>query len=484
MRSAWLGLALVLACAPAAHARELLPTVLHVHSTLSTGNTSLDELAATAERDGVGALFLTENYLTRVDYGLPPFRALTRVTYEDNAVFPRLEDYFQKVAELRQRFPKMLFVTGVEVIPHYYWSESPLSLELRLNDTQKNMLIFGLDAPALRTLPIIGNPGARRPSLQTVVDVLPALLILPGLVVLSRPRVHRRRLGTAVIVVRQRRWLTGGLLIVIGVAALVRAYPFTADRYAPWSDYGLDPHQTLIDAVQAHGGSIIWSFPEAPDAGEKAFGAVKVVWKTEPYPDDLLRTSNYTAFGAVYEQTIRITRPGGQWDRVLTQYVKGERARPAWGVGEAGYHGRRTGKKLTTIQTVLSVDQRTEAAALEALQRGRHYSVRRSDALTLTMPEFGITASGATAGAGDVLAVPAGTPLEVHATVDAAGGGAHGVRVTLVKNGEVAGAWAGTTPFRMLLKDTAGAERAYYRLDARVSPGEYLVSNPIFVAPP
>jgi hypothetical protein len=484
VRNALIGLALTLACAAPAAAREQLPAVLHVHSTLSTGNMSLDELATTAQADGVVALFLTENYLTHVEYGLPGFRALTRVSYDDNAVFPRLEDYFQQVAELRRRFPKMLIVPGVEVIPHYYWVESPLSLELRLQDTQKNLLIFGLDPPALRTLSISGNPGHRVFTPRVLFDLVPALLILPGLIVLSRPRVLRRRLGTAVIVVRQRRWLAGGLLVAIGLVAIVRAFPFTTDRYPPWADYGLDPHQTLIDEVQGHGGAIIWSFPEAPDAGEKAFGAVKVIWKTEPYPDDLLRTSNYTAFGAVYEQTIRVTRPGGQWDSVLNQYVKGERARPAWGLGEAGYHGKRTGKKLTTIQTVLSVDQRTEAAAIDALKRGRHYSVRRSDTLTLALPDFGITVSGATAGMGDVLAVPAGTPLEVHATVEAVGGASQGVRVTLVKNGEVAGVWTGNTPYRVLHKDVAGAARAYYRLDARVSPGEYLVSNPIFVAPP
>jgi len=90
--------------ARAAERYEPLAAVVHVHSDLSTGELSLEELADLAERRGLGAILLTENYLNRVEYSLPPFRALTRVTYESRSVRGRLDDYFARVAQAREAF--------------------------------------------------------------------------------------------------------------------------------------------------------------------------------------------------------------------------------------------------------------------------------------------------------------------------------------------------------------------------------------------
>jgi hypothetical protein len=479
-----LAAALMLLAAAPASALERLPGVLHVHSTLSTGALSLEDVAATAERQGIGALLVTENYLLRLEYGLPPFRALTRLTYEEHAVLPRLDQYLARVQEARARFPRMVIVPGVEVMPHYHWSGSPVSLELGLHDTQKNILVFGLrDAASLRALPAIGSPAAREVTVQSLVDLVPALLIVPGIVVLARPRPRRRRLGSAVIVVRRRRWMAGGILLAIGLLTLVRAWPFTVDRYPPWRSYGLDPHQAFIDEAERLGGAAVWSFPEAPDAGERHVGPMRVRWKTDPYPDDLLRTSGYTAFGAVYEQSTRFTRPGEGWDRLLTQYAAGERTRPVWGVGESGFHAARAGKRIGPIQTVFLVDDRSESGVLDALKRGRMYAVRHSGDARLVLAELRAVSAAATAGMGDTLAAAPGTPIEVRATLETADGKPHPVRVALVKNGEVVGTWSGAAPLRIVHRDAADSQRRYYRLEARVSASDYLLANPVFVAP-
>jgi hypothetical protein len=208
-----------------------------------------------------------------------------------------------------------------------------------------------------------------------------------------------------------------------------------------------------------------------------------VTWRTDPYPDDLYRTSGYTAFGAVYEQPTTFVRPGGGWDRLLGQYSARERARPPWGVGEVGFHGTsRAGKRLTPVRTVFFVEERSEAAVLDAFKRGRMYALRQSGGVNLALSEFVVATPTGAAGMGDTLAAGAGLPLDVRATVTSEVGG-HAVRVTLVKNGEVAGAWSGTTPFTIQHRDTADARRTFYRLEARVSAGDYLVSNPVFVAP-
>jgi hypothetical protein len=469
--------------APPAAPLQALPAVVHVHSTLSTGAYELDELAVIAEREGIGALLLSENYLLRIEYGLPPFRALTRVVYQETSVLGRLDDYVARVAQMRRRFPGLVIVPGVEVMPHYHWSGTPLALELRLHDTQKNLLVFGLTPEALGRLPVTGNPGARRLTARSLVEALPALLVVPGLVVLARPRVRRVRLGVAVVKVRQRRWLLGGALLAIGVATIVRGWPFTIDRYPPWTDYGLDPHQAVIDAVESAGGAVVWSFPEAPDVGERKLGPVRVHWRTAPYPDDLLRTSGYTAFGGVYEQPTQFARPGGGWDRLLGQYASGERSRPAWAVGESGFHAMRAGKRVGPVQTVFFVRERSEAAVLDALKRGRMYAVRRSGGTRLSVKEMGVFGPNGSAGMGDTLKAAAATPIEVRATVEAAGDTAQPVRVTLVKDGVVAATWVAPAPLSVVHRDTAEARRTVYRLEARVSTADYLLANPVFVAP-
>ena len=104
----------------------------------------------------------------------------------------------------------MVLTAGVEVMPHYHWTGSPFSLELALHETQKNLLVFGLhDVASLSALPVIGNPATREVTLQSLLDLAPALLIIPGLVLLARPRMRRARLGSSVIVVRRRRWIVG-----------------------------------------------------------------------------------------------------------------------------------------------------------------------------------------------------------------------------------------------------------------------------------
>ena len=475
-------LLLLLGQAPVAMAAEPLPAVFHVHTRLSTGALTMPELLAQAERDGIGAVFFAENYLLRVEYGLPPFRALTRVVREEPSVLDHRDAYAREVAEARRQFPHMVIVPGVEIMPHYRWTGNPLARSMMLHDTQKNVLVFGIDPLDLHTLPVTGNPHARVLGVQSLIDALPVLLIVPGVALLLRRRPRRRRVGRAVVVVHGRRVVLGGLLVAIGLTALVRGWPFTVDRYPPWRDFGIEPYQVLIDEVERRGGAAVWSFPEGPDAGTRSYGPVQVRWRTEAYPDDLLRSSRYTGFGAVYEQPLRFARPGEGWDRLLAQHVAGERAQPVWGVGEAGFHSGRAGKRLRPVQTVFFVEERSPAGALDALQHGRMYAMRNSGDATLVLSEFAVTGGGATAGMGDTLKAAAGTPVEVRATVSSPTG-SHVVRVTLVKDGAVEATWSGRTPFEVKHEDVAGPRRSYFRLDARVSAADYLVSNPVFVAP-
>ncbi|MEX2146948.1 MAG: hypothetical protein WED01_08045 [Candidatus Rokuibacteriota bacterium] len=482
--AAAVALAAILAGAAPATALEAVRGIVHVHTDLSTGQFTLEELAATADTQGIGALLLAENYLNRVEYGLPPFRALTTVAHEAPSVHGRLHAYLERVARIRAQFPRVLILPGVEVMPHYFWTGSVLASDLHLHDTQKNLLVYGIeDARALGGLPAAGNRAAGVYSLQSVVDALPMLLIIPGLMLLLRTRAHRRRLGRAVIVVRRRSWAPGLLLCLVAVAAAVRGWPFTTDPYATSRSFGVDPHQALIDHVDRLGGATIWSFPEARDAGEQPVGPVRVSWSTEPYGDDLLRSFRYTAFGAVYEDTTRVESPGGGWDRLLREYAAGERSRASWAIGEAGFHDHSAHKQLGTIETVFVVGERTEAGVLDALKRGRMYARQRTPALALDLAAFAVTTAEAAAGLGETVRAAAGTPLAVTAGIAASDGGAHEVRVTLVRNGAVVGAWTGMTPLPVTHHEVAAGAPLVFRLDVRGPSNTRLLANPIFVTP-
>ncbi|RPH73304.1 MAG: hypothetical protein EHM88_24245, partial [Candidatus Rokuibacteriota bacterium] len=163
MRVRTLALALVLALAATvpAGALERVRGVLHVHSDLTTGDFSLEALVGLADQHGIGVLLLAENHRLRVTYGLPPFRALTRVSRQAPSMADAPERYLARVAEVRQRLPHVLLIPGVEVMPHYYWTGSPLALDMTVHNLQKNILVFGVTDPvALATLPVAGHAPA------------------------------------------------------------------------------------------------------------------------------------------------------------------------------------------------------------------------------------------------------------------------------------------------------------------------------------
>jgi len=365
------------------------------------------------------------------------------------------------------------------VLPHYFWSGSPLTLDMTAHDTQKNLLVFGLDAAALRALPVTHNPVMGHYGWASALDALPVALLGPGVVLLARRRRALQPVGRVVVVVTRRRWLPGALLCAVGTTALVRGWPFTLEPYPPYRDPGLAPHQDLIDYVDRTGGVTVWSFPEARDEGQQRIGPVRVAWRTPPYPEALLRTSHYTAFGAVYEDTTHVERPGAGWDRLLGQFASGDLSRPAWAVGESGFHGFSAGKDLDTIRTVFLVEERSERAVLAALKSGRMYAVQGARETELVLAGFTARAGPVSATSGETLRVAAPTPVAVTVDVEARGAPAGDLRVSLVKNGAVVAVWTGPAPIRAVHRDVFDGAPSFYRLDAR-GAGR-LLSNPIFV---
>ena len=144
-------LALLWVHAPAAvHAWQQIPAAVHVHSTYSTGDSTLEELVQMARDAGLQALLLTENFRVQFEYGLFPLRRILRLKRSVPSLRPgTIGAYMQAVAAVQRQTPDVLLLPGVEIVPHYYWTGAWWDGSLTMHNAQKNFLVTGLpDAKA------------------------------------------------------------------------------------------------------------------------------------------------------------------------------------------------------------------------------------------------------------------------------------------------------------------------------------------------
>jgi len=465
-----------------------VPAAFHVHSMLSTGSDSFEALATQARASGIEAIFLTDNFLLRYEYGLFPLRGLIRRTVELPSVLNvGVDRYLARIREAGFRHPDVILIPGVEVVPHYYWTGSIFGKDLTMHDAQKNVLVLGLPrADDYGRMPATGNYASYEYGLPTVIGLSPILLIPPGIWLVNR-RVERKiRVGWTFMVVRERRMAPGISLLALAGLLLVNNYPFGAARYDPYrDDAGWRPHQDLIDYVRERGGLTVWSMPEARDFNRYDYGRLGMVTvKTDPYPEGIIKTSGYTGFGAVYEDTVTVTDPGGVWDTALMAYLEGHRDSPPWGIGEVAYHrADSAGKRLDNVETVLWVKERTPAALLEAIAKGRMYARERRKDYGLVLNEFSVTSgeTGQSRISGETLEAPANAPFHVRVEVSSTDGRHRPVLVQVIRSGLVMSATTETTPFSVQLRDVVPQSAGgYFRL--LIGSGDHrIVSNPIFV---
>lgn len=441
---------------------------VHVHTTFSTGVLSLEEVAEEARQQGIGALILADNFLLRFEYGLAPFRSLVRKTVEKPSV-RRLgsERWLRAVEAAQARFPDLVLIPGVEVIPYYRWTGSPLPGKLTMWDAQKNLLVVGLSEPdEYAGIPAIGNGGI----LPDPVHVAAALFVIGGGMVLLNTRRLRARWR------RLPGWvaLGGGLLLTLDALLASELHPYRGDL-------GLAPHQRVIDYAESRGGIALWSFPEARDFGRLEVGGFgTVLVRTEPYPEALAQTEGYTGFGALYPDHVTLAEPGRQWDQLLLEYARGRRPRPAWGFGELGYHG--PPKRLGEVQTVFLTPERSQEAILGALRAGRFYAVKPPPDYSLVLDEFSVGQAGR----------PGWTPMGgerrvegrailIRLRVSASDGREAPFTLRLIRSGRLLSVLEERTPFETVLETSPpeGQTREFFRVE--ITTPHRLLSNPIFV---
>jgi hypothetical protein len=446
---------------------------VHVHTDFSTGALRLEEVVKEARLHGIGAVILSDNFLLRFEYGLFPLEGLVRKVVEKPSVLRAgVGRYLSAIEEAQARFPDVILIHGVEVVPYYYWSGSLVGGDLTLWNAQKNLLVVGLERPEdYEGIPVIGNGRTLLPRGRGLVKLGLAASAIAGGILLTRVAPSGR---TGLRLVRWGAYAVGGLL-VLDVLAAPAVTPYAGDL-------GVGPHQAVIDWVEARGGRALWSLPQARDFSRTPIGPLGAITvRTEPYPEALLQTRGYTGFGAVYPERVTFTDPGGHWDQLLLEYARGRRARPAWGIGEVAYHG--PPKPLGDALTVFLVSERSRAAILEALRAGRLYALRAPRDSHLVLEEFRLGQEGARGQAtlGDELESDGHTPLVLTLRVTASDGRAELFTARLIRSGKVLDVFQGRTPFERTLRlgPPGPGTREYVRLD--ITPPHRLLSSPIFV---
>lgn len=487
-------LALPAGPAPAAPPDPGIPLVtsFHVHSTVSTGDLTLEQVARKAEDLGLDAVVLTENFVLRYEYGLAPFRSLLKRTVSIPSVLDYgVERFLAEVAATQARHPRVLLVPGIEVTPHYYWTGSLLDRDLTMHNSQKNILVFGLARPDdYAGLPVNGNPGSYRYDWASVAGLLPALLLVPAAWLWRKRSYRTTRVGVTPYREVRRHRASAVLLALAAVALSINAWPPGEPVFSAYDAHlGYKPYQAFLDAAAARGAVTVWSMPEARDFNVFSFGPLGgVTVKTDPYPEALAMTAGYTAFGGLYQDTRKVTLPGDLWDELLTQYLGRRVGQPPFAVGEIAFHGlNRDTRELDQVVTVFQVRNKTLAGLLEAMRSGRMYAVgqyKKGQGLRLETFRAEAEDGTRTAGAGESLDPRGGGDVTLHVKITAADQGAHPVSVTVIRSGQVAATLSGTTPFEQAIPDPGAPPGVWnaYRLVVN-GDGSELLSNPIFIGP-
>ena len=158
--------------------------------------------------------------------------------------------------------------------------------------------------------------------------------------------------------------------------------------------------------------------------------------------------------------------------------------RPVWGFGSNDYLcENQNGDSLGSVRTVFLVREISNDTVLDAMQKGRMYAVRQTDANRLSLDEFVVKdqKSGNQVTMGQELVATDFPTLDIK--LRSVQGGTKTAQVQVIRNGALVKEETISLPYHLTWRDV-GIDRikpVYYRIKVIVSPTDHLVSNPIFV---
>ncbi len=454
----------------AAKAYIHIPGVVHVHSTFSSGHYTIEELVKKAQKKQIEVLILTDHDLVVMEYGIPLFRELIKKREERDSVLKAgVEKYLADINRHNRIQKDVVLVPGVQSSPFYYWTGNPLRKNFTAHNYRKELLLIGMTSIVdYQKIPVIH----RGLTTDYFSELLPrSIFFLTAFV-----------LGIFLCFQKGAIKKTGLIISIFSFFLIVNDHPFKSSPYDPYNgDQGIQPYQDTIDYVIKRNGLVFWAHPES-NYSVKGVQLGPIELKTEHYPDDLISSTNYTGFSALYGDTSRMIDPGRQWDMVLKDYCRGKREKPVWGIAGSDFHIEKRGHEIDTFQTVFLVREKKYRDILDALGKGRIYAMRKAGDNGLKLSRFTVedNLTKNSAVMGEELYTQ-NIPV-VSGRVDALDSKKNQVEVLIIRNGKKWQTFNGKTPIEFLFEDRNSKNgKNYYRLEVKSNKSGRLISNPIFV---
>ena len=446
-----------------------LDTVADVKTNFSEGCASIKDIGNQSERLGIDAVIFGDYARNSIEFGAKPFERIFKNATEGPSVLGRgASGFISEVNDNDRQIKETILIPGVETIPFYFWSGSNYDKNLTAHNWDKHLMVIGLPtAQEYEQLPLQNS----NLSSKYTDSLLKQFAILAFLFMVSFGAVYK---GYA-------RILTVPLMVLL-LLLTINNHPFRSSPFDAYhGDQGMQPYQNMIDYANSNGAMVFWNHMETISSIRK-YGTTSLA--TIPYPDDLLKTKNYTGFQVVGDHPIQQAEAGQQWDQALMEYLQGQREQPVWGYGGNNYLcEEQNGDRLGSVRTIVLVREKNRDTLLDAIRKGRMYSVRQVDENRLSLDEFIVEdqKTGQQATLGQELTSTDFPAVKIK--LRSIKGGNKTARIQVIRNGVLVKQENVSLPYELTWRDVGNDQegRAYYRIKASVNSMDNLVSNPIFV---
>ena len=446
-----------------------LDTIADVKTNFSEGCASIKDIGNQSERLGIDAVIFGDYARNSIEFGAKPFERIFKNATEGPSVLGRgASGFISEVNDNDRQIKETILIPGVETIPFYFWSGSNYDKNLTAHNWDKHLMVIGLPtAQEYEQLPLQNS----NLSSKYTDSLLKHFAILVFLFMVSVGPVYK---GYA-------RILTVPLMVLL-LLLTINNHPFRSSPFDAYhGDQGMQPYQNMIDYANSNGAMVFWNHME-PISSIRKHGTTSLA--TVPYPDDLLKTKNYTGFQVVGDHPIQQAEAGQQWDQVLMEYLQGQREQPVWGYGGNNYLcEEQNGDRLGSVRTIVLVREKNRDTLLDAIRKGRMYSVRQVDDNRLSLDEFLVEdqKTGQQATLGQELTSTDFPAVKIK--LRSIKGGNKTARIQVIRNGVLVKQENVSLPYELTWRDVGNDQegRAYYRIKASVNSMDHLVSNPIFV---
>jgi hypothetical protein len=231
---------------------KLIPSVIHIHTTIGNGENTPEEIVEIAKKSGIKVVIFTEHDTMKWTYGVPPLKTIIQKVVNQNSIHKYgAANYINTIEELNKKYPDMVLIHGAESIPFYYWQGSIFKKNLALVKGNEHILIFGLKNPSdYKNLPSVGNGFPEVFDIEGIFSLWPVSFFVLGwcLITFSK-KPSSTEYGHSFSKVPGK--ISGIICLFVGVVFLVNNFPFKTPLYDQYHGaQGVGPYQYLIDFKQ------------------------------------------------------------------------------------------------------------------------------------------------------------------------------------------------------------------------------------------